>query len=146
MSDEQAIANCIYAYAAGMDLGDFDGVGELLGHCDVTFAGSEGVHRGASALSALYGATTRRYDDGTPKTKHVTTNVAITVDGNYGNAASYFTVFQAVPGMLALQPIIAGRYDDTFVCHEGTWRFATRHVTVDLVGDLSAHLTFDLKQ
>jgi len=145
MSDEQAIANCIYAYASGMDQGDFDGVGELLGNCDVTFSGNEGVHRGANALSALYDSTTRRYDDGTPKTKHVTTNVAITVDGDQGKAASYFTVFQAVPGALALQPIIAGRYDDTFVCHEGTWRFATRQVTVDLVGNLSAHLTFDLK-
>ncbi len=145
MSDEQAIANCIYAYAAGMDLGDFDGVGELLSHCDVTFAGSDGVRRGASALSGLYASTTRRYDDGTPKTKHVTTNTAITVDGDHGKASSYFTVFQAVPGMLALQPIIAGRYDDTFLRHEGAWRFATRHVTVDLVGDLSAHLTFELK-
>lgn len=145
MSDEQAIANCIYAYAAGMDLGDFDGVGELLDQCDVTFAGSTDVHRGAQALAALYGSTTRRYDDGTPKTKHVTTNVAITVDGDSGRASAYFTVLQAIPGTLALQPIIAGRYDDTFAKHDATWRFATRHVTVDLLGDLSAHLTFDLK-
>jgi hypothetical protein len=146
MSDEQAIANCIFAYASGMDRGDFDGVGELLGACDVTFEGNDGVHRGAAALSALYAATTRRYDDGTPKTKHVTTNVAIVVDGNRGSASSYFTVFQAVPGVLALQPIIAGRYDDTFARVGESWRFASRHVSVDLLGDLSAHLTFTLTE
>ena len=145
MSNEQRIANCIYAYASAMDAGDFAEVGRLLAECAVTFAGTEGVHRGADALTGLYSSTTRRYDDGTPKTKHVTTNVAITVEGESASAGSYFTVLQAVPGHLVLQPIIAGRYADTFKNDGEFWTFETRHVTVDLMGDLSAHLTFDLE-
>jgi hypothetical protein len=45
------------------------------------------------------------YVDGTPRTKHVTTNVAIEVDEEAGTAVSrsYFTALQALPD-LALQP------------------------------------------
>jgi 3-phenylpropionate/cinnamic acid dioxygenase small subunit len=110
----------------------------------VTFEGVEGERRGAATLTKLYTATTRRYDDGTPKTKHVTTNVAILVDGDQASAKSYYTVLQAVPGALALQPIIAGRYRDRFERVEGAWRFSARHVVVDLMGDLSAHLLMEL--
>ena len=55
------------------------------------------------------------YDDGTPRTKHVTTNVVIEVDAEAGTAVSrsYFTVLQALPD-LALQPIVSGRYQDRF--------------------------------
>ncbi len=144
MDDAQHIANCIYAYAERIDLGDFEGVAQVLAHADVTFEGVEGSQRGVDALTALYASTTKRYDDGTPKTKHVTTNVAITLDGDSANASSYFTVLQAVPGMLPLQPIIAGRYRDRFERVDGKWRFSARHVTVDLLGDLSAHLKIEL--
>jgi 3-phenylpropionate/cinnamic acid dioxygenase small subunit len=81
------------------------------------------------------------YDDGTPRTKHVTTNVAIEVDEEAGTAVarSYFTVLQALPD-LALQPIVSGRYRDRFERHEGRWRFVERRVQTDLVGDVSGHL------
>jgi hypothetical protein len=92
----------------------------------------------------LYERGTRRYeDDGTPHTRHVTTNLVVDVDGDAAASRSYFTVFQAVPG-LPLQPIIAGRYHDRFVRVDGTWRFSARRMIVDLVGDLSHHLLFGL--
>ena len=144
MSDEQQIANLIYTYAELMDAGDFAGVGKLLDRAAVTFEGFDVVRTGAPVLNALYSATTRRYDDGTPRTKHVTTNVQIEVSGTTARARSYFTVLQAVPGVLALQPIIAGRYRDAFTEVDGTWQFSARHVVVDLMGDLSAHLLMDL--
>ena len=64
----------------------------------------------------MFTSTTRRYPDGTPRTKHVTTNLIVEVDDDAGTATgrSYFTVLQAVPG-LPLQPIVAGRYHDRFV-------------------------------
>ncbi len=59
------------------------------------------------------GAMVRVYEDGTPRTKHVTTNIRIEVDDDAGTAQShsYVTVFQALPDM-AMQPIVAGRYRD----------------------------------
>ena len=81
------------------------------------------------------------HDDGTPRTKHVTTNLAIDVDEEAGTAVSrsYFTVLQALPD-LALQPIVSGRYYDRFERHEGHWRFVETRVRTDLVGDVSRHL------
>ena len=42
------------------------------------------------------------------------------------------------------QPVISGRYLDGFERVDGVWRFATRKMYVDLVGDLSQHLLFEL--
>ena len=79
--------------------------------------------------------------NGTPRTKHVTTNLAINVDEEAGTATarSYFTALQAVPD-LALQAIVAGRYHDRFERCDGQWRFVERHVITDLVGDVRHHL------
>ena len=44
----------------------------------------------------------------------------------------------------ALQPIIAGRYVDTFESVDGSWTWRERRFAVDLVGDLGSHLTFSL--
>ena len=81
------------------------------------------------------------YDDGTPRTRHLVTNVVIEVDYQAGTAGarSYFTALQALPG-LALQPIASGRYRDRFGRRDGQWRFLERRVSVDLVGDVSHHL------
>jgi hypothetical protein len=53
-------------------------------------------------------------------------------------------VFQATPD-LPLQPIIAGRYRDTFHVVDSRWWFDTRVMYVDLVGDLSHHLKHALR-
>ena len=53
-------------------------------------------------------------------------------------------MLQAVPGELALQPVIAGRYRHTYTQADGRWEFATMHIIIDLVGDLGHHMLFDL--
>jgi len=140
------IADLVYAYAERIDAGDFDGVADLLAHADVTAEGADRHWRGRDEVRSLYASGTRRYADGTPLTKHVTTNLVVEVDDAAGTAAarSYYTVLQAVPGALALQPIVAGRYRDRFEQVDGHWRFAARHLVVDLVGDLGHHLLFAL--
>ena len=40
-----------------------------------------------------------------------------------------------------LQPIVSGRYTDTFACDEtGRWHWAQRRYAIDPAGDLSHHL------
>ena len=142
MSDAAVqIQNLIYRYAELIDLGDFDALGNLLGGAEVGAGGSADSLTGHDAVVAMFTSSTRRYDDGTPRTKHVTTNLIVEVDEEAGAATcrSYFTVFQQVPD-LALQPVIAGRYHDRFVRYDDSWRFAERRFYIDLVGDLSQHL------
>ncbi len=145
MSDSATqIANLVGRYAECVDAGDFEGVAELLADAAVGSGDGDGTApalTGRRQVLRLYESTTRRYEDGTPRTKHMTTNLIIEVDEEAGTATarSYWMVFQAVPG-LPLQPILAGRYHDTFDRAPGSWRFTGRRFLVDLVGDLGHHL------
>jgi ketosteroid isomerase-like protein len=139
MSSYRAIENLIASYAELVDGGDFAGVGTLL--ADATFTGGGGPVTGRDAIEKMFHDTLIVYEDGTPRTKHVTTNVAIEVEEAAGTAVSraYFTALQALPD-LPLQPIASGRYHDRFERRDGRWRFVERRVHVDLVGDVSRHL------
>jgi ketosteroid isomerase-like protein len=142
----EEITRLIYTYAERIDLGDFAGVAEVFGSATLTFEGFGDAVSGTGAIQALYERTTRRYEDGTPRTKHVMTNVMVDVaeGGTSASSRSYFTVLQAVPGALTLQPVIAGRYRNTYECEEGQWRFASVHIMIDLMGDLAHHMLFTL--
>jgi ketosteroid isomerase-like protein len=138
-SSYRVIERLIATYAELVDGGDFAAVGRLL--ADATFTGGAGVVRGGDAIEKMLSDIVIVYDDGTPRTKHVTTNLAIEVDEEAGTAVSraYFTALQALPD-LALQPIVSGRYHDRFERRDGRWRFVERCVRTDLVGDVSHHL------
>jgi 3-phenylpropionate/cinnamic acid dioxygenase small subunit len=137
-SSYRAIENLIATYAELVDDGDFARVGIL---ADATFTGGAGSVSGRDAIERMLRDNVIVYDDGTPRTKHIITNLAIEVDEDTGTAVSrsYFTVLQALPD-LALQPIVSGRYDDRFERREQQWRFADRRVRTDLIGDVSHHL------
>ena len=141
----EAITKLIYTYAERIDAGDFAGVGELFADATLTFEGYGDAVSGREAIEALYTRTTRRYEDGTPHTKHVMTNVMVDVadDGATASSRSYFTVFQAVPGALTLQPVIAGRYRHSYERTEERWRVRAMHITIDLMGELGHHMLFD---
>ena len=143
--NDRAIENLVYAYADRIDAGDLAGVGELFRNGRIQAAPGV-VFEGAEAVRGLYESTTRLHEDGTPRTHHVTTNVAVEVDEDAGTgwARSYYTVFQQTDE-LPLQPIIAGHYHDTFQRVDGVWCFETREMFVDLTGDLSHHLLFELR-
>lgn len=139
------IERLLYTYAERIDAGDFAGVGALFADGEIR-AGDDGPSiRGADAVRQLYVATVRLHADGTPRTKHVTTNVVIDVDEAAGTATarSYFTVLQQVDDF-PLQAVVAGRYHDAFRRAGGTWRFVVRRMHVDLQGDLGRHLLIEL--
>ncbi len=138
------IENLIYTYAELLDAGDLNGVAELFANgriCGIENGPPETVFTGTAGVKKMYEMATRLYDDGTPKTKHNTSNVAVWVDeaGGTARATSYYLVTQATPN-LPLQVIVTGRYRDTFHRIDGVWRFDTRIMFVDQVGDMSHHL------
>jgi len=138
-TSEQAIAALVHTYAERLDAGDLEGVARLF--VDATFRSTRGgVYHGPEALLAVLRRLVILYE-GSPRTRHVITNLSIEVEEGADRAAgrAYYTVFQATP-TLPLQAILVGRYEDRFVRTRGTWRFAERLVHVDLVGDLSQHV------
>ena len=142
------IENLIYTYAERIDAGDFEGLADLFAHGRIVPSPDAPVERaivGREGVLKLYRATTRLYPDGTPRTRHVTSNAIIEVaeDERSAAARSCYTVFQRLDDF-PLQPIISGRYRDTFRRVDGRWWFDTRVMIVDLVGDLSRHLLISL--
>jgi len=139
--DKLAITELLYRYAELIDAGDFDGVGGLLGKG--TFMGVEG----AAKIGNLFAKTTRRYPEqgNTPRTRHLVLNPIVDVDGDTATARSTFCVVQQTE-TIALQPIVVGRYADTFARGESGWYFIERMVDVQMIGDVSDHLMIDPTQ
>jgi 3-phenylpropionate/cinnamic acid dioxygenase small subunit len=136
----------IYGYAERMDAGDLDGVGRLFDNARY------GTGEGELPLSGAQVAEINKhlvilYEDGTPRTRHVTSNLILELDETAGVATSrsYFTVFQQAEDA-PLAPIVAGRYHDRFEHADGAWRFSERRIFIDLMGDLSRHLRSVPKQ
>lgn len=139
--DYFAIQNLIYRYCDRIDRGDFAGIAQLFAHAEIQVPALPAPVRGVAAIEAMYTQFTRVYPEtGTPRTRHVTSNVIIEPDGaDAALAQSYVLVHQATD-VLPLQPIIGGRYYDRFAKTEGAWRFTARRMEMDLFGNLSAHL------
>lgn len=142
-SSEVAITNLLYRYAEMVDAGQFEALAvELFAHARFIIAPVPAEPVDGPAMARLIASTTVRYEDGTPRTKHVITNPIVAVDDKAGVAScrSYYTVLQQTP-TLPLQPVVSGRYHDSFARIEGEWCFTLRDYTmIDLVGDTSQHL------
>ena len=142
-TDTEKIASLIYSYAERIDAGDLPGVADLF--ADATYRSQAGTeYRGAAAVLEILRRMVILYD-GSPRTKHVTTNLVIDVDdaASRAQARSYYTVFQATEA-LPMQSIIAGRYHDRFSREGSVWHFTDRLIFIDLVGDLTHHLRVGL--
>jgi 3-phenylpropionate/cinnamic acid dioxygenase small subunit len=142
--DRLAITELLYRYAELIDAGDFDGVGRLLARA--TFGGTATPQTsGAEAIAKLFAMTTRRYPDfgNTPRTRHLVLNPIVELYSNRTAAArSTFCVVQDTE-TVPLQPIVIGRYLDVFSHDDDGWYFTERAVDVQMIGDVSAHLTVD---
>jgi 3-phenylpropionate/cinnamic acid dioxygenase small subunit len=142
--DWHSINSLLMTYAEHLDAGRFADVAALFEHATYRLE-----HSGTNQVSEYKGSEavhgfcqqTRLYEDGTPRTKHVITNVNIRLTGDSADATSYATVFQQTD-VLPLQPIASGRYLDRFERSNGTWRFTDRLITGFLLGDRSQHVAW----
>ena len=131
----QLLTNRIYRYAELFDTGEFDAFAAQFEHgvWHKAEPGAEGVRKYIDEHVLTY--------DGSPRTKHVTTNLVLEVDEVAGTATgeAYVTVFQALPDF-PLQAIFSGRYRDRFERVDDDWRWTERRVLGDLYGDVSHHV------
>ncbi len=139
------ILSLMNEYCYRIDKGDIEGFAELFENGSFGVIGSDdGMLNGKDEV-LKYLSRVIMYD-GKPNTKHCLTNVQIDIDEEAGTAKtqSYVTVIQAVPPDFPLQPIFSGHYHDSFEYVDGQWRFHTREISPDLIGDLSVHLAVEL--
>ncbi|HVM65760.1 MAG TPA: nuclear transport factor 2 family protein [Acidimicrobiales bacterium] len=140
MGDIDEIAALVYRYGELIDTGDVDGVVGLFR--DATWRSSETGQalRDPASVRAVYDQIVL-YGDGTPRTKHVITNLKVEFapDGRSATGSCYFSVLQGVEPGEPLQVVVAGRYDDRYERGPDGWRFADRLLTAQLAGDMSRH-------
>jgi 3-phenylpropionate/cinnamic acid dioxygenase small subunit len=139
----EQIRNLLGSYTERMDAGRFADVAELFRDAAMVDESGSVIADGYDAVRKNFERGTQLYD-GSPRTKHLTANSVIEVDEDSGTATvrSAYVVFQGTEA-LPLQPIITGRYRDTFVRDDsGHWHFRQRMFLVDQIGDLSQHLTY----
>jgi 3-phenylpropionate/cinnamic acid dioxygenase small subunit len=144
-NDYLQIKNLLYRYAELVDQGDFEAVASLFKHAEFHAPGVGPFKSDPAAIAALYRRFVRIYPDtGTPKTRHVTSNMIIESDGaERAKARSNVIVFQGT-AEFPLRAIVASSYRDRFQRVDGGWRFSERRIGLevpDILGDLSAHLT-----
>ncbi|MDH6677003.1 hypothetical protein M2284_001201 [Rhodococcus sp. LBL1] len=147
LSAVEAIRDLVHHYTHLIDDARLEDVADLFAHaaygqCDgngqpvgpVLESNRDGVLAAFRSFIQMHGTPPR------PRTKHVVTNLRVEVadDCRTATSLSYFTVLQATES-LPLQPILAGRYFDTFAVVDGEWVFTQRLTCIDLVGNLSEH-------
>lgn len=142
MLAETQITNLLYRYAECIDAGDLPGAAALFEHARIRIGGPDTDTIDAARLLGIWKSLIVLHPDGTPRTKHVTTNPVIELDEDAGTAScrSYYTVLQQTDEF-PLQTIVTGRYHDRFERVDGQWRFCYRDLTlIDMIGDVSHHL------
>jgi 3-phenylpropionate/cinnamic acid dioxygenase small subunit len=139
-ADYFQIQALICRYADCLDEGDFHGAAALFAHAEfhkpdrVFKADPEGLIEYWRGWVRIYPET------GTPRTRHVITNVTVAPESEgFATARSSLIIFQATPSF-ALQANIVVTNRDRFEKRDGGWRFVERRETGNLYGDLSAHL------
>jgi len=141
MNDAQrSITHLMNEYCFSVDRGDLDGFAALFADASFEIIGDPaGPMQGSEPVRRMLDNVTLY--DGKPLTKHVMSNLQIDVDeqGHAADAQCYITVFQAVPPDFPLQAIFMGHYRDRFELVDGSWRFSSRQISPDLIGDLGHH-------
>ena len=137
---KEAVLRLMNEYCFLIDAGNIEGFAGLFEHGSFHVLGDpSGPDVGKEAVLATL-QNVIMYD-GVPRTKHVMSNVQIDMheSGTEASAQCYIIVFQAVPPDFSIQPIFCGHYHDRFEKAESGWRFVSRDISPDLLGDLSRH-------
>ncbi|MEA3300870.1 MAG: nuclear transport factor 2 family protein [Pseudomonadota bacterium] len=141
-SSAVAISNLLYLYAELIDSDELELAADLFRHARIKVRHtSESIS--ADELLGIWRRLVRIYSCGTPRTRHLVSNIILDMDEKAGRAKtrSCYTVYQATED-LPIQLIAAGRYHDEFQRPDGVWRFSYRDYSLlDMVGDTSEHLT-----
>ena len=137
---EAEINSLLNRYSLALDAGQIEQCAELFSRAEFEIEGVATV-QGKDGVQELFSGIIL-YEYGTPRTKHLVSNVDIRVaeDGATASSSSYLTVMQQV-GDAPLRPIFSGIYSDTFALIDGEWMFTSRVISQPLFGDMSLHLT-----
>lgn len=140
MSDVSEITALVHAYGRRLDAGDFDGVAALFERAVWRSPDREEILEGSGPIRRIYDKV-HVYEDGTPRTHHLLSNLTIEIDETGEGASShcYVTVIQGIAAGEPINIVLSAQYIDKFAKTDGTWHFSERFMVSDMMGDLSRH-------
>lgn len=139
-----AISSLIARYTRLVDTAAYDELGAMFEFGEITANRGGEPLRGSAAIAGFYGRTNKSYGEAGASTLHIVTNLEFDELADAGaTVRSCFVVLQSRPD-LPLQPIVCGRYRDRFAHGANGWAYASKHIEVGLIGDLSHHLNISL--
>jgi hypothetical protein len=138
--DRAEIIALINRYAALLDEGRLDEVAELFEQATWRASRTGVTLSSPEQVRAVY-RNVILYEDGTPRTRHLMTNVTVDIDdgGVEASSSCTFTVLQGVVPGEPIETILSGRYLDQFAKGPHGWYFTDRLFHADLIGDQSRH-------
>lgn len=139
LTDRDQIEHILVRYAELFDEGRWKECAALFRHGRMS-SSFDGQWRGEAEFLQQHERYSIRYDDGTPKTIHLITNIRIEIadDARTAESMCYVTVFQRTE-QLPFQPIYTGQYFDMFHKVDGEWFIKERVSKARLRGDQSRH-------
>jgi SnoaL-like protein len=145
MQAERAIRDLLLGYCRSLDEGRFEDTARLFEKgtwylsAQTPITGSDDMLRFLKEHVVLYG--------GVPRTRHVITNIVITLSEDGSSAAStcYILGYLALPRS-APQIILQGAYHDRFKCANGEWHFFERRIEVDGTNNWTDHVRIGTEQ
>jgi len=140
VGDIEAITALVNSYADLLDAGDLDGVAALFDDATWRSGATGEVLRGATQVRRVYDRIVL-YDDGTPRTRHLLTNLTVELDpgGATASGRCSFTVLQGIVSGQPIQVVVSGHYVDRYRKSDGRWQFADRLFVADLTGEQERH-------
>ena len=124
LEDHLAIEELLMQYGVTLDKRDFAAYSQLFAR-EGTWTGNIGTFKGPAAIQeAMQKAFGRPDSPISNGSFHLLTNPIIHVHGDRGTALSKWTFCRMVNGKPEI--VMSGRYEDTLVRENGTWKFASR--------------------
>lgn len=120
VAEAERIRRLMAAYCHRIDDGDFDGWAALFAQ-DAVLTIGRSEYAGRAAIREWAETSMAAAEEAT---RHIVANLEIDVDGEAATAVSDWLVVSA-----SMAVLLAGRYDDRLVRHDGTWSFAERRIS-----------------
>ena len=146
--DYHAIQNLINLYFQKVDAGDFEGCGALFKDAVVHYPSSGmKISKDPAAIAELMRSYVKLYGDAQiPLTRHHSGNIIIEPAGtNTAKAQCSAIIFQGTPDF-PFQAIGEASYSDVFEKIDNVWTFIYREINLNFMGDMSHHLSREVKR
>jgi hypothetical protein len=139
MGDRDDISALVHRYGELLDAGDVDGVVAMFSHATWRSAATGTVLSTPEEIRAVYENIVMH--DGSPRTRHLFTNLVIEMDDGADDATGRltYTVLQSVAPGDPIEVLLVGRYEDRYHRGPDGWHLTDRLFLIDLQGDASRH-------